>query len=123
VNPFALHPTAASCTGECQKSGPLGLLVILLLCVACYFLFKSLSGHLRRVRDNFPAEGFPVTPPTTGAPGGAAAPGADLVKRAVVRPAVERGGGSAPAVEVDPGPDDRPDDGPDDRPGEAPHPG
>jgi hypothetical protein len=56
---FALsqtHPVASSCTGECQKSGPLGLLVILLLCVACYFLFKSLSRHLRNVRDHFPDE-------------------------------------------------------------------
>jgi hypothetical protein len=53
---LAARPVATSCTGECQKSGPLGLLVILLLCVACYFLFKSLSRHLRNVRDHFPAE-------------------------------------------------------------------
>jgi hypothetical protein len=44
---LAARPVATSCTGECQKSGPLGLLVI---------LFKSLSRHLRNVRDHFPAE-------------------------------------------------------------------
>lgn len=46
----------ASCTGECQKSGPLGLATILLLCVACYFLFKSMSKHMRRVREGFPVK-------------------------------------------------------------------
>jgi hypothetical protein len=53
-----------------QKAGPLGLLVLLLLCVACYFLFKSMSRHLRRVRDDFPDRTSPTTvdrlPATTG---------------------------------------------------------
>lgn len=40
--------------GENKKSGPIGLAVILVLCVACYFLFKSMSKHLRRVREEFP---------------------------------------------------------------------
>ncbi len=44
-----------------QKAAPLGLFVLILLGVACYFLFKSMSGHLRRVRDDFPAGGFAVT--------------------------------------------------------------
>ena len=44
-------------SGESKKSGPIGLAVILLLCVACYFLFKSMSRHLRRVREDFPADG------------------------------------------------------------------
>lgn len=42
--------------GEAAKSGPIGLAVILVLCVAVYFLFKSMSKHLRRVREEFPAE-------------------------------------------------------------------
>ena len=50
-------------TTEAQKSGPLGLLLILLLCVACYFLFKSMSKHLRKVREEFPAE-LPPPPGT-----------------------------------------------------------
>lgn len=44
-------------TGEAAKSGPLGLAVILVLCVACYFLFKSMSKHLRTVREDFPKKG------------------------------------------------------------------
>jgi hypothetical protein len=42
--------------GEGVKSGPIGLAVILLLCVAAYFLFKSMSKHLKRVRDEFPSD-------------------------------------------------------------------
>jgi hypothetical protein len=41
-------------SGEAAKSGPIGLAVILLLCIACYFLFKSLSKHLRTVRERYP---------------------------------------------------------------------
>jgi hypothetical protein len=41
-------------SGEAAKSGPIGLAVILLLCIACYFLFKSMSKHLRFVRERFP---------------------------------------------------------------------
>lgn len=39
---------------ESKKSGPIGLAVILVLCVVCYFLFKSFSRHLRKVREQFP---------------------------------------------------------------------
>jgi hypothetical protein len=49
-------------SGESKKSGPIGLAVILILCVACYFLFKSMSKHLRRVREDFP-ERPAATPP------------------------------------------------------------
>jgi hypothetical protein len=44
-------------TGEAAKAGPLWLAVVLLLCLACYFLFKSMSKHLRKVRDEFPVDG------------------------------------------------------------------
>lgn len=40
-------------TGEAAKSGPWGLAIILLLCAGCYFLFKSMSKHLRKVREEF----------------------------------------------------------------------
>ena len=53
----ALEPLAR--TGEGSKSGPIGLAVILLLIIACYFLFKSMSGHLRRVREDFPKDAAP----------------------------------------------------------------
>jgi hypothetical protein len=47
-------------TGEAAKSGPIGLAVILILCIVCYFLFKSMSKHLRTVRESFPQ---PPDPP------------------------------------------------------------
>ena len=43
-------------SGEGLKSGPLGLAVVLVLCVASYFLFKSMSKHLKKVREEFPAD-------------------------------------------------------------------
>jgi hypothetical protein len=49
----------AAPSGEAAKSGPWGLAIILLLCVACYFLFKSMSKQLRKVREEFPED----TPP------------------------------------------------------------
>jgi hypothetical protein len=45
---------------ESTKSGPIGLVVILVLCIACYFLFKSMSRHMRKVREDF----GPTAPPT-----------------------------------------------------------
>ncbi len=41
-------------TGEAAKSGPWGFAIILLLAVASYFLFRSMSKHMRRVREDFP---------------------------------------------------------------------
>jgi hypothetical protein len=51
-----LHLLAASLLAddESKKSGPIGLAVILVLCIACYFLFKSMSKHMRKVREEFP---------------------------------------------------------------------
>jgi hypothetical protein len=40
--------------GENQKSGPIGLAVILALAVVCYLLFRSMSRHMRKVREEFP---------------------------------------------------------------------
>jgi hypothetical protein len=55
----------AAKSGEAVKSGPWGLAIVLLLCIACYFLFKSMSKHLRRVREQFPTR---ETPPQDGTP-------------------------------------------------------
>ncbi|MDQ2796691.1 MAG: hypothetical protein M3Y06_05950 [Actinomycetota bacterium] len=56
------EPLAKS--GEAVKAGPIGLAVILIMCIACYFLFKSMSKHMRNVRENFPAASPPgVAPP------------------------------------------------------------
>ena len=43
-------------TGEAAKSGPIALALILVLCVVCYFLFKSMSRHLKNVGENFPKD-------------------------------------------------------------------
>lgn len=58
-------------SGEAAKSGPWGLAIILLLCLACYFLFKSMSKHMRKVREQFPIERGRTRP---GAPGAQAPP-------------------------------------------------
>jgi hypothetical protein len=55
--------TALYLAGENQKSGPIGFAVILVLCVGCYFLFKSMSKHLRKVREQFPPDEPPQQPP------------------------------------------------------------
>ena len=52
---IALEILARAKGGEGVKSGPIGLAVILVLCIAAYFLFKSMSKHLKRVRDEFPS--------------------------------------------------------------------
>ncbi len=83
---LGLAPQAASCTGECQKSGPLGLVIIIVLCVGCYFLFKSMSKQLKRVREDFPADpsagpgprpGPPSAGPTASIGASAGAPAGD----------------------------------------------
>lgn len=65
VNPAAFELLARANSGEGVKSGPIGLAVILLLCVAAYFLFKSMSKHLKKVREEFPADeqATPSQPP------------------------------------------------------------
>src|SRR5215471_9458206 len=52
----------AAPTGEGAKAGPIALLVILLLCIACYFLFRSMTKHLKKVREEFPGEPLPEPP-------------------------------------------------------------
>jgi hypothetical protein len=54
-------------SGEAVKAGPIGFAVIILLCIACYFLFKSMSKHLRKVREQFPSDQPATAPPATAA--------------------------------------------------------
>jgi hypothetical protein len=49
-------PDVLAKSGEAAKSGPIGLAIILVLCIACYFLFKSMSKHLKAVREDFPSD-------------------------------------------------------------------
>jgi hypothetical protein len=89
--------------GENKKSGPIGLAVILLLCVACYFLFKSMSKHLRRVREEFPtdapAHGADVAPPAPPSHAKQAADGGDAAGGESAQPAESPPAPSAPPGE------------------------
>lgn len=44
---------------EWGEAAPIGLLVIVLMCVAVYFLVKSLNRNLKKVPDSF--DGVPVS--------------------------------------------------------------
>jgi hypothetical protein len=59
-------------SGEEKKAGPLALAIILVLFIACYFLFRSMTRHLRKVRTQFPV-GSTVEPPVAGGSGGSSA--------------------------------------------------
>jgi len=48
--------------GEAKKAGPIALVVILVLAIACYFLFRSMTRHLRKVREDFPGDEPPTGP-------------------------------------------------------------
>lgn len=83
----AVSAVSAEPSGEAAKSGPIGLGIILLLCVACYFLFKSMSKHLKHVREDFPGQqrdpaSATPTPPAKGGnsavPAEAPGPDADV---------------------------------------------
>jgi hypothetical protein len=43
------------------EAGPLGLLVILVLAVACVFLFRSMNRQLRKVPESFDPPEEPVS--------------------------------------------------------------
>ena len=67
---------------DTNKAGPIGLLVLVVLGIACYWLFRSMSKHLRRVPANFGVE--PAAPPARPAPepdagGPVAAPAASVL--------------------------------------------
>jgi hypothetical protein len=63
-------------SGEAKKAGPLALAVVLVLFVACYFLFRSMSRHLRKVRTEFPV-GAPRAEPAAGSAPSRPADGVD----------------------------------------------
>lgn len=52
---------------ETHKAGPIAILVIAILCIACFLLFRSMSKHLRNVREDYPVAAPPaedLAPPT-----------------------------------------------------------
>jgi hypothetical protein len=52
--PAAAVVLAASDTG---KGSPIGLFVVLLLVIAVYLLYRSMTGHIRRLPEKFPGYG------------------------------------------------------------------
>jgi hypothetical protein len=105
--------------GENSKAGPLGLAIILLLCIACYFLFRSMSRRLRNVRDNFPTElpGPPgsksASPPPvrpTGQPAPDFAAEGTAAERAAARSAKERAAADDAVPSITSIPESRPPD-------------
>lgn len=62
-----LHADAVSAAEDSGKAGPLGLLVLILLGLASYFLFRSMSRHLRKVREDFPRVASPGPQPPAAA--------------------------------------------------------
>jgi len=61
-------PTAVLAESDSGKGSPIGLFVVLLLIIAVYFLYRSMSGHLRRLPDKFPGYDRGDAPPTGAAP-------------------------------------------------------
>ncbi len=66
---LAKHAVAAGgavlADGDTGKGSPIGLFVVLLLVVAVYFLYRSLSRHIRNLPESFDgsAESNPATVP------------------------------------------------------------
>ena len=54
MNAPAAAVLAASDAG---KGSPVGLFVVLLLVIAVYLLYRSMSGHIRRLPEKFPGYG------------------------------------------------------------------
>lgn len=67
---------------ETHKAGPIAVVVVVVLCVACFVLFRSMTKHMRRVREQFPdteptveADGSsPAAPTDAPAPPGVVSP-------------------------------------------------
>jgi hypothetical protein len=72
---------ASLADSDVGKGSPIGLLVVLLLIVAVYFLYRSMNRHLRKVPPEFPAPGdhSPAANhlPESGQPAGHEQPPAD----------------------------------------------
>ncbi len=83
-SPSDVDPTTGK-GPEWGEAAPIGLLVIVLLCVAVYFLVKSLNRNLKKVPESFEAVSAPIgaadaganrsSPPTTGDPTARTDPG------------------------------------------------
>jgi len=62
--PADIDPTTGK-GAEFGKAAPVGLLVILLMCVATFFLLRSMNRNMRKVPKTFGSIGEPVADPGT----------------------------------------------------------
>ena len=62
---------------EWGKAGPIGLLTVVLLCVAVYFLVKSLNRNLKKVPQSFDAQPKVAVAAGAASSASAASPGVD----------------------------------------------
>lgn len=57
MNAIALHGLVAQrillADDDTDKASPIGLFLVLILCIAVYFLYRSMSRHLRKVPSSF----------------------------------------------------------------------
>jgi hypothetical protein len=53
VTPVVLSLTSLLADDDTDKGSPIGLFVVLILVVAVYFLYRSLSRHVRRIPESF----------------------------------------------------------------------
>ncbi|HEY0167091.1 MAG TPA: hypothetical protein VGB75_08620 [Jatrophihabitans sp.] len=51
------HAPAVLAASDTGKGSPIGLFVVLVLVIAVYLLYRSMSGHLRRLPERFPGYG------------------------------------------------------------------
>lgn len=91
-SPTDIDPTTGK-GPEWGKAAPIGLLVIVLLCVACYFLARSFSRNLKKVPASFDPDAVEPGDETGAAESveSSAAPGAAAPRRAA--PAGRAGAG------------------------------
>lgn len=78
---------------ESNKAGPLGLLTILALGIAVYFLYRSMVRHLKKVPESFDPPAGGAKPAEGGKPAGGAKP----AERASANGAAPRATGSTGA--------------------------
>jgi hypothetical protein len=65
--------TAVLAASDTGKGSPIGLFVMLMLIVAVYLLYRSMSSRLRRLPERFPGYGAAGTDGADGITGAAAA--------------------------------------------------
>jgi hypothetical protein len=50
---FGGQPLVVLAADDAGRGSPIGLFVVLVLCIAVYFLWKSMNRHLKRVPPSF----------------------------------------------------------------------